>query len=191
MVLLLHGNAYRVLAVEGQLARGCLVQHHAQRVDVACAGEFFALRLLGRNVVGGAQHGCRLRKARVACARDAEVHYLDVAIRLDHDVLRFDVTVDHAALMSNGKRLRNLAADFGRLALVDGAAFVDGGFKVGSAKELHDDVVGFAVKAPVVDAYDVGALQVCGRSRFLAETLGKGGVGSVLRQHNLHGNRAT
>ena len=95
--------------------------------------------------MGSAQNGCRLREPRVACACNAEVHYLDVAIRLDHDVLRLDVTVDYAAFVCNGKRLSSLTADFGCLSLIDCASFIDGGFKIGSVEELHNNVVGFAV----------------------------------------------
>ena len=111
-------------------------------------------------------------------------------IRLDHDVLRLDVAVDYATFVRNRKRLGDLAADFGRLSLIDCASFVDGGFKIGSAEELHNNVVGFAVKAPIVDAYDIGALQVSGRCRFLTETFGKGWVGCILGQHNFYGYRA-
>ena len=53
---LLHGDADRIGAVEGQLARGGLVQHDAERVDVAGGGELLALRLLGGDIVSGAQH---------------------------------------------------------------------------------------------------------------------------------------
>ncbi|CDB34205.1 ribosomal large subunit pseudouridine synthase B [Eggerthella sp. CAG:209] len=133
------------MAVEGKLSGGGFVEDYAQRVDIAGAGELLALSLLGRYVVGSAQNGCRLGKACVACARNAEVHYLDVAIRLDHDVLRLDVAVDYAAFVCNGKRLSNLTADFGCLSLIDCASFIDGGFKIGSAEELHNNVVGFAV----------------------------------------------
>ena len=99
--------------------------------------------------------------------------------------------MDYAAFVCNGKRLSNLTADFGCLSLIDCASFIDGGFKIGSAEELHNNVVGFAVKTPVVNAYDIGALQVSGRCRFLTETLGKGWVGCILGQHNLYGYRAT
>ena len=126
------------MPVEGKLSGGGFVEDYAQRVDIAGAGELLALSLLGRYVVGSAQNGCRLGKPRVACARNTEVHYLDVAIRLD-------VTMDYAAFMRNGKRLSNLAADFGRLSLIDCASFIDGGFKIGSAEELHNNIVGFAV----------------------------------------------
>ena len=145
LVDLLHSNAYRVLAVEGKLSGGGFVEDYAQLVDIAGAGELLALSLLGRYVVGSAQNGCRLREPRVACARNAEVHYLDVAIRLDHDVLRLYVPVHYAASVCTRTRMSNLNAAFRRLSLIDCASFIDGGFKIGSAEELHNNVVGFAV----------------------------------------------
>ena len=80
---------------EGELARGGLVQHDAQRVDVAGGREIFALGLFRRDVVGGAQHSGRFVVQRESLRPgDAEVHHLHVAIGLHHDVLRFDVAVD-------------------------------------------------------------------------------------------------
>ena len=51
IVHLLHGYAHGVGAVKGQLARRGLVEHHAERVDVACGRQLLALRLLGRDVM--------------------------------------------------------------------------------------------------------------------------------------------
>ena len=189
LVNLLDGDAHGILTLEGQLASDGLVHNDAERVDVACGAKLLALRLFRRNIVGGSQNGGGLRKAGVARTSDAEVHYLDVAIGLDHDVLRLDVAVDNAAGMRHRKRLGNLRADFRGFALVDGATFLDGGFKVGAAQEFHDDVVRLIVEAPVVDAHDVGALQLGRRGSFLAEALGERGVGRILGEHGFNGNR--
>ncbi len=189
VVHLLHGHAHGIGAVEGQLARGGLVQHDAQRVDVAGGGEVLALRLLRRDVVRRAQHGRGLCHDGVLRARDAEVHDLHVAVGLHHDVLRLDVAVDDVQIVRHGEGLAHLRADLGDLALVDGAALVDGRLQVGSAHELHDDVVGAVVLAPVVHVHDVGALQVGGGGGLLLEALGEVGVGGVLGQHDLHGDQ--
>ena len=183
---LLHGNADGVGAVERQLARGGFVQHDAQRVDVAGGGEFFALCLFRRDIVRRAQHAGRLLFRGVLRTRDAEVHDLHVAVGLHHDVLRLDVAVDDVKTVSHGKRLAHLAADFGDLALIDGAALVNGGFQVGAAHVFHDDVVGAFVLAPVVHVDNVGALQVGSACRFLLEALGEALVCGVLGQHHLY-----
>ena len=47
IVDLLHSYADRIGAVEGE-SSGCgLVQYDAERIDVACGGKLFALRLFG------------------------------------------------------------------------------------------------------------------------------------------------
>ncbi len=56
---------------------------------------------------------------------DAKVHDFDVAIRLDHYVLGFNVSVDNIMFMGNRKRLRNLAAYLGDLFAVKGPMFAD------------------------------------------------------------------
>ena len=190
LVDLLHGDADGVGAVEGELSRRSLEEHHAKRVDVACGGELLALRLLGRDVVCRAENGGRLGVHRVLCARDAEVHHLHVAVGLDHDVLRLDVAVDDILVMRDGKRLAHLRADFGNLALVERAALHDAGLEVGAADVLHDDEVRAVVLTPVVNVHDVGALQVGGRRGLLAEALCECGVRCVLGQHHLYGNAA-
>ena len=142
--------------------------------------------------MGGAEHGGRLAQACVSCACDAEVHDLDVAIGLDHDVLRFDIAMDDAAFMTDLQRLRYLRADLSSFSLVDRAAFFDRGFQIGSLEELHDDVVGiaFGIQTPVIDAHDIRALQFCRRCSFLAKARLKGLISCVLRQHDLHGHHA-
>ena len=191
VVHLLHGHAQGIGAVEGQLARGGLVQHDAERVDVAGGGELLALRLFRRDIVRRAQHGRRLRHDRVLGARDAEVHDLHVAVGLHHDVLRLDVAVDDVQVVRHRQGLAHLRADLGHLALVDGAALVDGRLQVAAAHELHDDVVRAVVLAPVVHVHDVGALQVGRSGGLLLEALGEVGIGGVLGQHDLHRNQAS
>ena len=99
--------------------------------------------------------------------------------------------MDDVELMGDAQSLAYLRADFGHFALVNGTAFVDGGFEVAAAHVLHDDVVGIVIMAPVVHVYNVGALQVGGCSGFLLETLGEAWVGCVLGQHRLDGDKSS
>ena len=138
--------------------------------------------------MGGAQNGTGLVGVAVLGTGDAEVHDLHVAVGLDHDVLRLDVAMDDVHVVRDRKGLTNLRADFGDLALVDGTALLDGGFKVGAAYVFHDDVVRARVLTPVVHVHDVGARKVGSRRRFLAETRSELLVLGVLRQHHLNGD---
>ena len=99
--------------------------------------------------------------------------------------------MDDVEAVGDGERLAYLAADFGDLALVDGAALVDGGFQVGSAHVFHDDVVRALILAPVVHVDDVGALQVGGACGFLLEPLREAFVRGILGQHDLHCHQTT
>ena len=121
---------------------------------------------------------------------DAKVHYFDVAVRLHHDVLRLDVAVDDVVTVCHGECLADLRANLGNLAAVECAVLADAALEVRAAQVLHDDVVGVAVLAPVVDAHDVGALERRGGLRLLLEASGERGIGRVLRQHRLDGHRA-
>ena len=66
----------------------------------------------------------------------------------------------------------------------------DAALEVGAAEVLHDDEVGVAVLAPVVDADDIRALQTGGRLRLLLEARGERGIARILRQHDLDGHGA-
>ena len=140
------------------------------------------MRRAQNRVVGG--------DVAVLGARDAEVHHLDVAVLLNHDVLRLDVTVNDVVLVRDGQRLRNLRANLGNLLRVECPMTADAALEVDAAQVLHDDVIGVAVLAPVVHRDDVRALQGRGRLSLLLEAGGKGLVSSILRKHGLDGHRA-
>ena len=80
---------------ERQLAGEQLVEDDAERVDVGALADRLALRLLGRDVVGGAEHGAGLRHALadVERARDPEVGHLRGAVAVQQHVLRLHVAV--------------------------------------------------------------------------------------------------
>ena len=121
-------------------------------------------------------------------ARDAEVHHLDVAVRLHHDVLRLDVAVNDVVAVRDGEGLCDLAADLGYLLAVKRTVLAYAALEVGATQVLHDDVVGVAVLAPVVHGDDVRTLQRGGCLGLLLESCGKGGVGRILGQHRLDGD---
>jgi hypothetical protein len=99
----------RVLALEGQLADGELVQHDAAREHVGAEVELLAEHVLGRHVRRRAEqlpgHGHALR---VDHLRDAEVGQLDHPVGPDHHVLRLDVAVQDAVAVGVGQRAADL-----------------------------------------------------------------------------------
>ena len=95
-----------------------------------------ALGLLRRDVMGGAQHSGGFVVHGVLRPGDAEIHHLHVAVGLHHDVLRLDVAVDDVLVVGHGEGLAHLGADFSGLALVDGAALLNGGLQVGARARI-------------------------------------------------------
>jgi len=101
IVEVLEHDAQRRLGVEWHAARDHFVQHHAERVDVGTVVGAFAANLLGRNVGRRADDGPSGGVVLPAeDLRHAEVHEDGLARGVDHHVGRFEVAVDHAALVS-------------------------------------------------------------------------------------------
>ena len=182
---LLDSDRDCVIAVEGDTSCCCLVHDDAEGIEVGGGPELLALRLLGRDIVGRSQNRVVGREMAVLGAGDAEVHDLDVAIRLDHDVLRLDVAVDDVVLVGDGERLGNLGADLCDLAAVQRSVLPDAVLQVRAAQVLHDDVIGVPILAPVIDRDDIGALERCRCLCLLLEAGSKRRVCCVLGQHGL------
>ena len=105
-----HRDGDEVLARERHLVREQLVENDAERVDVRLLVHPLPLRLLGRDVVGCAEHRARLRHPvlHVERARDPEVGDLRLALAVQEDVLRLHVAVDEALLVRERERARDL-----------------------------------------------------------------------------------
>ena len=109
-------TATGAVGVERDPAGERLVEHHADRVEVGGRGRLEALRLLGREVLGGPQHRAGLRDLRGAGAGDAEVGDPGAALAVDEHVLRLEVAVDDPALVGEARAGEDLADDLDRLA---------------------------------------------------------------------------
>ena len=113
-----HARDDRLRARPGErrLAGEHLVQHRAERVDVAArVDRALAHRLLGAHVLRRAEREARLRHAlrrRRCCTRerDAEVGDERVPV-LQQDVLRLDVAMDDAVPVRVVERVGDLARD--------------------------------------------------------------------------------
>ena len=190
----LVGDGDRAVAGEWRLAGGHLVEHHAERVDVAAGIDGIALGLL-RGEVGRRTHhraglGQVLGGARADGPGDTEVGHLDLAGGVvDQHVAGLDVTVDDPAAggRSPGRRPRRRRwprpgrrRSARRWSIDDKRPPVD---------VLHDDEVGVLALAPVVDGHDVGVGQVGGGLRFPAEPLDEGPVDRQLGEEDLDGDR--
>ena len=96
--------------MERDVAGEHLVEHDAERVDVGLAGHRLAERLLGRDVVGRAEHPAGQRQAFLGQrAGDAEVRDLRAALLAEEDVVRLDVAVDDLAVVGGAPRARAIS----------------------------------------------------------------------------------
>ena len=90
----LHRDGHLGVRPERHLSGQHLVEDDPQRVDVGLLGHVVAERLLGRDVVGRAQHPAGGGQAlSLHRARDPEVGHLGPPVAIDQHVLRLDVPV--------------------------------------------------------------------------------------------------
>ena len=174
---------------ERGLAHDHLVEHHPQRVEVGPAVEGLALGLLGREVRGRAHHRPDVGQVVAGAAGqrggDAEVGHLHLAVVADDDVAELHVAVHQPGAVGAAERVGHVRGD---LRGPVGAERSGGSQHVGHAAAhdvLHDDVVGALLLAPVVDADDVGVVEVGGGLRLPAETLHEARVVGELREQDL------
>ena len=106
---MLHGHGDLVLAVERHIPGEHLVEDDAERVDVRLAVDVVAERLLGRDVVGRAEHAAvGGQPVLVERAGDAEVGDLGRALVVDQHVLGLDVAVDDVVRVGAAERAGDL-----------------------------------------------------------------------------------
>src|SRR3712207_495041 len=130
-----------------------------------------ALRLLGRQVLGGAHDRAGLRHVRRARARDAEVGDLRAPLGVDDDVVRLEVAVDHAALVGEARGAQHLDDEVDRADRVQRRLVGGDLLERAPLQVLHRDVRRPVPLAAVEDADDVGVLQPGGARRLAAEAL--------------------
>ena len=187
---MLHRDGDLVLALERHVAGEHLEEHDAQRVEVGLAGDGAAERLLGRDVVGRAEHAAVGGQALlVQRAGDPEVRDLRRALLVDEHVLRLDVAVDDLALVRGAERARDLDRVGDRLGDRQARVAADALLERLALDVLEDDVrrrmVRVALLAGVDDADDVRVVELRDRARLAAEALELVGVAGDLAVHEL------
>ena len=187
----LHRHGDLVLAVEGDVAREHLVEDDAERVDVGLAVDVVAQRLLGRDVVGRAEHAAVGGQAVVAQrAGDAEVGDLGRALGVEQDVLRLDVAVHDLVRVRAAERAGDLDRVGQRLVDRQPAEPADAVLERLALDVLEDDVGPVLVLAGVDHAHDVRVRELRDRPRLAPEALQLVGVGGHLPVQELDGDPA-
>jgi len=132
-----------------------------------------AHHLFGRHVVRGADDRAGLghTAALLHGAGDAEIHHDDAAGFFDHNVLRFQVAVDHTFGVSGVERGAGLVDDVGAFFEGEAPLLLDERREVFALDELHGDELHTIGFTEVEDADDVFLSDFPGKDEFLLEAL--------------------
>ena len=131
-----------------------LVEHDAQRVEVAAGVDALAPHVLRRGVAHRAHELAAGRDLRevVRLAQQAEVHDVHIVLGAEDDVLRLDVAVDHAEVVRVGEAARDAERDRQRPADRELASVIEDLLEGLPAHEFHRDVEPTARAPALVDA---------------------------------------
>ena len=170
-------------AFDGAVAGEQVVEDAAHRIDVGAGVERLVAELLGGDVEDRAVDGLvafhALHGRLGHEAREAEIEDLvlprPAGEARAHDVLRFQVAVDHPRLVRGDQRLQRLLRGVGELVHAE-RGVLDDGIERLAVHEFGDDVGTLVVHAEIVDREDVGMLDRGEGHRLAPEALGALGI---------------
>ena len=173
-------------AVERHLAGRHLVNHRAERKQIAARVNLFAAHLLGRHVRHGAQHGAgtgEMLRAGVgnlglgfravflrAHLRQSEVENLGVPAPRDENVRRLDVAMNDALAVRRIQRVGHFGSEIEQQ-LVLHRTPGDAMLQRYAVEEFHHHEDAAVFFADVVNSADIGMIQRRCRTRLAAEAL--------------------
>ena len=193
--------------MERLLSRHHLVQHAAERKQIGPGIGVEAHELLGRHVMKRSEDRawCREigRLAAAVCASECrgrlskpEIEELGqwrggrtCARRRQHDVARFEIAMNDAALVRPVECRGNLGGDVQGLGRRKRPAQEPCRQRL-ALEKLHDQEIDAAMAADVVHGADVWMVQRGNRARLTLEPFTRQLVGGVLRGHHLDRHRA-
>ncbi len=191
LVDVFHRHPDLAVGVERDLADQHLVEDDAEAVDVGARVGGVAHRLLGGDVVGGAEDAAGGgHPVLFELAGDAEVGQFRPPLVVDEDVLGLDVAVDHVAGVGDAEAAGDLDRVGDRLLDVEGADPRDPLLQRLAFDVLEDDVGVAVVLAGVDHRDDVGVGDLRDRPRLLPEALDLVGLLRHLAVHDLDRDRA-
>ena len=141
-----------------------LVEHQAERVDVA-ARRHFAAGELFRGHVGGRTGAQRLARR----AGEAEVGDPDLAVAVEHDVRRLQIAMDDAPVVGGGETGADLARELDGAVLGEASDAADQRREILAVHVFHRQERVPLVLADVIDAADVGMRDLPRHSHFRVE----------------------
>ncbi len=158
----------------------------AQRIDVGAGVQGLGLALLGTHVIRRPDHlsgqGQLLGTGHCAFG-EAEIGQLDRALRVEQQIARLDIPVNHSRGMRGGQPLAGIRQNSRGFQRRKGAALLQGLGEVTPFHQLHDNVVGLPLLPNLIQSDDVRMRESPGRFRFGQKAVAGRFVGSeFLRQ---------
>ncbi len=177
-----------VLRIVRPFAGEEFVEHQAQRVNVAFGADARAFQLLRRHVGGGAVAHLGAGKL-IGNRGQSEIHDDDFAALVDHDVLRLEVAMNHAAIVRRRKSGAELAGGLDCLVRGQSPDAQEQRRKVFAVHILHGDERHAFDFADVVNAADVGVRYQARHAHFAVESLQQALIARRLFAQKLQGYR--
>src|SRR5207253_1272401 len=164
-----------------------LPEHDPERVDVGRRRHGLAARLLGGEVLAGAEHRPRLRDPVLDVKRacDAEIGHLHLALAIEEYVLRLHIAMDEPLLVRERQAVGDREGELERPAHGQPAGAQDELLQVLSVDVLEHDELPAAVLTAVDDRDNVRVREPGDRPGLAAKALDVLGVGGVLLVENL------
>ena len=168
----LDQRVHRRGRLERRPARQQAVEDRAQRVHVRRRTDLLPLRLLRRHIAGRPHHLTGVGQAAVAfeLLRQAEVGHLGTSQRVEQDIRRLQIAVDHTFVVRIFDRIGHLADQLGRLAWRQ-RAVRDLRRQACPLHEPHAEEVLTVVLADLVDRHDAGMIEIGSGFGFQVEAL--------------------
>lgn len=180
------------LGAERSFSTECFVQNRAEGVEVGTAIDGPTLDLLGSEVFHSSED---LRGASdvgfIKNLGDSEVGNEHATVVGQKDVGWFDVAVDHAGAMGDGKRARNFGPNVDDFDWVEGTTLIKEVAQRSAPYEFHNDCVASVEVDGVIDRNDRWVDESGGGDRFDVKALADNWVVGKLRMEDLDRNRAT
>ena len=154
------------------------VERDADREQVGTGIGDAAAQLLGRHVLGRAQHvpprQGLIRRQAGAGTGDAEIHDLDQSAAAQHHVGRLDVTMHDALGVSKIEPAAHRQADVDDTAHRHHGAHVEGLAQAQALDELHRDVGHPLALTDVIDGDDIRVVEATGGLALAEEVIAEG-----------------
>ena len=186
---MLDGHGHGGVTFKGKPARQHLVQHHAGGIDVGAGVDTVAPRLLGGNIMDGAQRLLRQGLAGVGQTGDAEIGHLYAAVPQHHDILWLDVPVDNAPAVGMAEAAHDLGDEMQRLSPVHAAPPFHILLQGDPVDQLHDDILRLTAGRDIVHRDDIGMGQLCHSPGLVPEAAAEIGVVRQIALEDLDGHQ--